>query len=78
MSEQVVLTPIPLEVAVQLCQEIRTEFDEERWHSSAARWCWSCQESNRGDPSKRGFMQKPGNRGCILVNARFQGQQYPV
>jgi len=78
MKEKLVGIPIPLDVAIQLCQEIRTEFEEDRWHSSAARWCWSCQESTGGDPVKRGFMQKPGNRGCILINARYHGEQYPV
>ena len=78
MNEQVVVNPIPLDVATQLCAEIRREFDEESWHSSAARWCWSCQQTGRDDSTNRGFLQKPGNRGCILVNARYQGEKYPV
>lgn len=67
-------TPIPYEMAVRLCAEIREEA-ERRWYTPAARWCWICQESTGGDPAKRGFLQKPGNRGCPLINARFSELQ---
>ena len=73
-----VASPIPLKAAVRLCEEIRREFAEDQWHTSAARWCWSCQEATGGDPSNRAFLQEEGNRGCILINARFQGEEYPV
>ena len=78
MENDVVVVPIPLEVAVRLCEEIRKEFEQDHWYTSAARWCWSCQQSSGGDPANRGFLMKPGNRGCILINARYQGQEYPV
>ena len=64
---------IPLEIAIQLCAEIRKEA-EQNWHTHAARWCWSCQRSSSGDPEKRGFLRAPGNRGCDLVNARYSMQ----
>jgi hypothetical protein len=78
MNEHIVGAPIPLEVATQLCAEIRREFEEEMWPSSAARWCWSCQQSVGENPESRGFLRKPGNRGCILVNARYQEELYPL
>ena len=59
---------IPLEVAEQLCREIRAEADR-NWHTAAARWCWSCRKSKQAD--EPGYLQKPGNRGCILINARY-------
>ena len=78
MKDDVVAIPISLDEAKRLCEEIRTEFSENQWHTSAARWCWSCQEQTEGDPANRAFIQKPGNRGCILINARFQGDHFPV
>jgi hypothetical protein len=70
MNTNSVLNPIPLKVATQLCSEIRREA-ERNWHSAEARWCWNCQKLRRGDPNQWGVLQKPGNRGCIMVNARF-------
>jgi hypothetical protein len=70
MNEELAVKPIPLEIAERLCAEIRAEA-EEQWHSSASAWCWACQKSTGGKATKRGFLQAPGNRGCILVNARF-------
>lgn len=65
-----VINPIPLEIAIQLCAEIREENDC-IWYPTPARWCFCCQEETGGDPMKRGFLREPGNRGCILVNAGY-------
>ena len=66
-----VINPIPLEIAIQLCDEIREELDR-IWYPTPARWCYCCQkEILEGDPMNRGFLRKPGNRGCALVNARY-------
>jgi hypothetical protein len=63
--------PIPLEIAEQLCAEIRAEADR-NWHTAAARWCWSCRKSKGAEePKQPAYLQKPGNRGCILINARY-------
>jgi hypothetical protein len=70
MDTTYLFPPIPYEMAVRLCAEIRAEADR-NWYTPAARWCWNCQKSAGGDPAKRGFLQKPGNRGCTLINARF-------
>lgn len=64
-------SPIPLIVAEQLCAEIRAEADR-NWHTAAARWCWACRKRRETDvPKQPGYLQKPGNRGCILINARY-------
>ena len=70
MMEENVVNPIPLEIAIQLCDEIRDDIDR-LWYPSPARWCLSCQQESGGEPAKRGFLRAPGNRGCILVNARY-------
>ena len=70
MSTQSIENPIPLEIAIQLCAQIRQEA-EHNWYTEAAHWCWSCQQATGGDPAKRGFLRAPGNRGCILVNSRY-------
>jgi hypothetical protein len=62
--------PIPWQVADQLCLAIREEA-KINWYTIAARWCWDCQKTTGGDLTRRGFMRRPGNRGCELVNARF-------
>ena len=69
--EMVTITnAIPLDVAIQLCEEVREEA-EKNWHTPSARWCWSCQQSAGGNPDNRGFLRVAGNRGCVLINALF-------
>jgi hypothetical protein len=63
-------SPIPYDVALKLCKEIRDEA-EVRWTTASARWCYSCREARGDSVDQRGFMLKPGNRGCVLVNARY-------
>ena len=66
---------IPMEIALKLCAEIRAETDDD-WTTHAGRWCWACQEASGGDPDQRGFLRKPGNLGCILINARYAAMQH--
>jgi hypothetical protein len=70
MNINPVTEPIPWETADEICADIRLEA-EQNWYTAAARWCWDCQQATEGDMSQRGFMRKPGNRGCYLVNARY-------
>jgi len=70
MMNESVINPIPLEIAIQLCDEIREELDR-IWYPAPDRWCYDCQEEAGGDPLKRGFLREPGNRGCIMINARY-------
>ena len=70
MNNKVVKNGIPDDVALRLCREIRVEA-EVRWTTASARWCYTCRESREDTEGKRGFTLKPGNRGCVLVNARY-------
>jgi hypothetical protein len=70
MQKQLSTQPIPFEIAVRLCDEIRKE-NSCMWHSVAARWCWLCENDARGDVSKMGFSRQPDNRGCPQINARY-------
>jgi hypothetical protein len=64
---------IPIETAVQLCDEIRSENQKEFSFSSLQ--CWGCSFSATGEPEKRCFSNEPGNRGCNLINERYD-QRY--
>lgn len=70
MKNTEVKNPIPYEVALKLCEEIKAEA-EIKWATASARWCYTCRDSRGDSEVKRGFMLKPGNRGCVLVNARY-------
>lgn len=70
METGLLLPPIPFETAEQLCTEVREEA-RINWHTATARWCWRCQKSAANRAEKYGFSQKPGNRGCILINNRY-------
>ena len=61
---------IPKEVALQLCTEIRAA-NRRRRFSLAAMQCWGCVMFSKGDPEKMCLNNKPGNRGCKLINARY-------
>ena len=64
---------IPKDVALQLCAEIRQNY-QRRWYT-AARWqCWGCMRFSKGDPAKMCVASRPDHRGCNLVNARYGRQ----
>ena len=48
MMNENVINLIPLEIAIQLCAEIREEIDR-IWYPTPARWCFYCQEETGGD-----------------------------
>ena len=64
---------IPGEVAFQLCAEIRQE-KRGRWYTFAGLQCWGCSRFSKGDPEKMCVSNRPGYRGCNLVNARYERQ----
>lgn len=70
MEDRVINEAIPLDVADRLCDEIRGEASA-NWDSALARWCWGCRQSIGDSPEKKGYLQKPGNRGCHLINVRY-------
>ena len=62
--------PIADDVARMLCREIRAEA-EIHWYTAGARLCYACRKSRKDLEKAPGFTDMPGNRGCILVNARY-------
>ena len=70
MAQARVLTPIPKDTALQLCAEIR-EKSGGKWWTLAGMQCAGCLRFSKGDPAKMCVMNRPDNRGCKLVNARF-------
>jgi len=57
---------IPKEVAFQLCEEIRKEKGVRLFSQ-----CWGCVKFSKNDPAKMCFYDPSDNRGCKLVNARY-------
>jgi hypothetical protein len=66
-----VVDAIPKEVAYRLCEEIRAENRRKRV-SFGAMQCWGCVTFTAGNPDKMCVANKPGYRGCSLVNARYE------
>jgi uncharacterized protein (DUF779 family) len=58
--------PIPKEEAMKLCSEIRNEKGVKLFSQ-----CWGCLKFSKGDPAKMCYNGKPDNRGCGLVNKRY-------
>ena len=69
--------PIPTDLALRLCAEIRKKHNQ-KWDSAAARWCWYCSDKKPVTPETFGFSKKEGNRGCPLVNALFNERLEPA
>ncbi len=64
------VNPIPSEIAWQLCEEIRIE-STRKWYTLAGMQCRGCIAFSRGDRAKMCVSNRPDNRGCNLVSARF-------
>jgi hypothetical protein len=58
--------PIPADEAAKLCSEIRNEKDVRLFSQR-----WGCMRFSKGDTAKMCFSSKPYNRGCSLVNKRY-------
>jgi hypothetical protein len=61
---------IPKEMALQICGEIRERY-RGKWYTLAGVQCWFCTVFSKGDPAKMCIGNRPDNRGCNLVNARY-------
>ena len=70
MTSNTSVEKIPDEIALRLCAEIR-EANRRKRLSLAAMQCWGCVRFSRGNPAKMCLGSKPGNRGCKLINARY-------
>jgi len=62
---------IPKETASKLCAEIREE-NHSKCFSLARVQCWGCTRYAKGDADKMCFTSQAGNRGCNLVNKRYE------
>jgi len=58
--------PIPMEVAIRLCQEVRDEKPPRLFSQ-----CWGCLKASKGEPTRMCIHHPPDNRGCSFVNRRF-------
>jgi hypothetical protein len=66
--------PIPNELALKLCEEIRKE-NRGRWYSFYGIWCTMCNKVSKGDVAKLCFCGRTDNRGCSQVNNRWDNRK---
>ena len=64
---------IPEDVALNLCAEIRQQY-QGKWWTFAGLQCMGCTTSTKGDVTKMCVSNAPGYRGCGLVNTRYDRQ----
>ena len=50
--------PIPMEVAIRLCQEVRDERPPRLFSQ-----CWGCLRASKGEPTRMCIHRPPDNRG---------------
>jgi hypothetical protein len=70
------LNPIPRETALQLCAEIRTQY-QGKWYTLAGMQCLGCLAASKGDLAKMCVSSRSDYRGCNLVSARYKGLTNP-
>jgi hypothetical protein len=61
---------IPKDTALQLCIEIRQKY-RGKWWTLTGLQCMGCTAASKGDLTKMCVSSASGNRGCNLVNARY-------
>lgn len=64
---------IPTDVALSLCAAFQSE-NRLLWLTPTGLMCWGCTMRSRRDATRRYFANRPGNRGCYQVNARYDQQ----
>lgn len=64
---------ISWDTALQLCAAIQAE-NQHKWYTSGGMMCRGCVTFSRGNLAKRCFANRPDNRGCYQVNARYDQQ----
>ena len=62
--------PIAQETALQLCADIRQQF-QGKWWTLAGIQCSFCLIFSKGDQAKMCVSSRPDFRGCNLVTARY-------
>ncbi len=61
---------IPKKLAQRLCEEIRLE-QKRKWYTFTGLTCWRCYKFSKGNVKKMCISKKPGNRGCTLINLKY-------
>lgn len=67
---------IPGEAALRICAVIQAE-NRNRWYTANGIMCRACVKFSKGDRAKMCFANRPDNRGCYQVNARYDQQFSP-
>ena len=57
---------IPEDVALEICKKIRQEKPVRIFSQ-----CWGCLKFSKEDSTKMCFYDPPKNRGCNIINRRF-------
>ena len=65
-SEGERIEEIPRDTAIRLCNEIRMTKEHKLFSQ-----CWGCVKFSKGIFDKMCAVNKPDNRGCALVNAKY-------
>ncbi len=68
------MDPIPSEIALQLCKDIRQQY-QGKWWTLAGMQCPFCVYFSKGDLAKMCVSSRPDFRGCNLVTARYTRNQ---
>jgi len=66
-------TDIPKDVTLQLCAEIRRQY-QGKWWTLPGMQCMGCTAASKGDLTKMCVSNAPGYRGCNLVTGRYDRQ----
>lgn len=64
---------IPWDTALQLCAAIQAE-NRHKWYTPNEIMCLGCVIFSSGTPAKMCFANRPDNRGCYQINARYDLQ----
>jgi hypothetical protein len=67
MAQSKPVNAIPKDTAFQICTDILQKY-RGKWYTFAGMQCLGCTLLSKGDPAKMCISNKPGNRGCNLVN----------
>jgi hypothetical protein len=71
MNLKISRNPIPRETALQLCTDIRTQY-QGKWYTLAGMQCLGCLAASKGDLAKMCVSSRSDYRGCNLVTARYK------
>jgi hypothetical protein len=70
MKDEESTNVISEDIALKLCNEIRDEKPVKLFSQ-----CWGCLKFSKEDPAKMCFYDPPKNRGCTIINKKFDEQK---